>query len=195
MKDIELFDRVEDAVKSGYRPCKRCMQAKNIIRIKRYESPCGVLMLGSFGDKLCLCDWQVEKHRGHVDRRLKRMLEVEFEEGTSEIIKKAEWQLDEFFAGQRREFDVLLLFVGTDFQKTVWNELLKIPFGQTISYGEMVQRIGMPKAVRAVANANGANSMSIFAPCHRVIGSDRSLAGYGGGLDAKRMLLELEGVL
>ena len=114
---------------------------------------------------------------------------------TSEVIGKAERQLDEFFAGQRREFDVPLLFVGTDFQKTVWNELLKIPFGQTISYGEMARRIGMPEAVRAVANANGANSMSIFAPCHRVIGSDRSLTGYGGGLDAKRMLLELEGVL
>lgn len=168
---------------------------KNTIKIKRYESPCGVLMLGSFGDKLCLCDWQVEKHRDHVDRRLKRILRAEFEEGTSEVIGKAERQLDEFFAGQRREFDMPLLFVGTDFQKTVWNELLKIPFGQTISYGEMARRIGMPKAVRAVANANGANSMSIFAPCHRVIGSDRSLTGYGGGLDAKRMLLELEGVL
>lgn len=168
---------------------------KNTIKIKRYESPCGVLMLGSFGDKLCLCDWQVEKHRDHVDRRLKRLLRAEFEEGTSEVIGKAEQQLDEFFAGQRREFDMPLLFVGTDFQKMVWNELLKIPFGQTISYGEMARRIGMPKAVRAVANANGANSMSIFAPCHRVIGSDHSLTGYGGGLDAKRMLLELEGVL
>lgn len=168
---------------------------KNTIKIKRYESPCGVLMLGSFGDKLCLCDWQVEKHRYHVDRRLKRILRAEFEEGTSEVIGKAERQLDEFFAGQRRKFDMPLLFVGTDFQKTVWNELQKIPFGQTISYGEMARRIGMPKAVRAVANANGANSMSIFAPCHRVIGSDRSLTGYGGGLDAKRMLLELEGVL
>lgn len=198
LKNIELFDRVEDAIKSGYRPCKICMKVmkeKNTIKIKRYESPCGVLMLGSFGDKLCLCDWQVEKHRDHVDRRLKRILNAEFEEGTSEVIGKAERQLDEFFAGQRREFDMPLLFVGTDFQKTVWNELLKIPFGQTISYGEMARRIGMPEAVRAVANANGANSMSIFAPCHRVIGSDRSLTGYGGGLDAKRMLLELEGVL
>lgn len=197
LKNVELFDRLEDALKSGYRPCKICMKVmeKNVIKIKRYESPCGVLMLGSFGDELCLCDWQVEKHRGHVDRRLKRMLEAEFEEGTSEVIEKAARQLDEFFARQRREFDVPLLFTGTDFQKTVWNELLRIPFGQTISYGEMARRIGMPKAVRAVANANGANSMSIFAPCHRVIGSDRSLTGYGGGLTAKRMLLELEGVL
>lgn len=171
------------------------IKEKNVIKTKRYESPCGVLLLGSFGDKLCLCDWQVEKHRSHVDKRLKRILRAEFEEGTSEVIEQALLQLDEFFAGKRREFDVPLLFVGTDFQKTVWNELLKIPFGKTISYGEMAQRIGLPKAVRAVANANGANSMSIFAPCHRVIGSDRSLTGYGGGLAAKQMLLELEGVL
>lgn len=165
---------------------------KSIIKVKCYESPCGVLMLGSFGDRLCLCDWQVEKHRGHVDRRLKRILGAEFEEGTSDVIERTVAQLDEYFAGRRCVFDVPLLFVGTDFQKTVWNELLRIPFGQTISYGEMARRIGMPKAVRAVANANGANAISIFAPCHRVIGSDRSLTGYGGGLDAKRKLLELE---
>lgn len=168
------------------------MKEKNIIKTKRYESPCGTLLLGSFDDKLCLCDWQVEKHRDHVDRRLKRILNAEFEEGTSEVIEKAVKQLDEFFAGQRKEFDVPLLFTGTDFQKTVWNELLEIPFGMTITYGEMARRIGMPKAVRAVANANGANSMSIFAPCHRVIGSDHSLTGYGGGLAAKQFLLELE---
>lgn len=168
------------------------MKEKNIIKIKRYESPCGTLMLGSFGDKLCLCDWQVEKHREHVDKRLKRILRAEFEEGMSDVIGEATSQLDEFFAGKRKEFTVPLLFVGTEFQKVVWNELLKIPFGQTISYGEMAQRIGMSKSVRAVANANGANSMSIFAPCHRIIGSDRSLTGYGGGLPAKKYLLELE---
>lgn len=171
------------------------MRGKNIIKIKHYKSTCGVLTLGSFKDRLCLCDWQVEKHRDIINRRLQRMLNAEFEEGTSEVIEKAAGQLDEYFAGQRREFDIPLMFVGTDFQKTVWNELLKIPFGQTVSYGEMARRIGMPKAVRAVANANGANAISIFAPCHRVIGSDHSLTGYGGGLDAKQALLELEGVL
>lgn len=170
------------------------MKEKNTIVIKRYESPCGVLMLGSLGDRLCLCDWQVEKHRDYVDRRLKRMLNAGFRKGTSVIIEKATRQLDEFFAGKRKVFDVPLLFVGTDFQKTVWNELLKIPFGRTVSYGEMARRIGMPKAVRAVANANGANAISIFAPCHRVIGSDHSLTGYGGGLAAKQWLLELEGI-
>ena len=170
------------------------IKEKNIIVIKRYDSPCGALVLGSLEGKLCLCDWQVEKHRAYVDRRLKRVLEAGFKEGTSVVIEKAARQLDEFFVGKRREFDVPLLFAGTDFQKTVWNELLKIPFGQTVSYGEMARRIGMPKAVRAVANANGANAISIFAPCHRVIGSDRSLTGYGGGLATKQRLLELEGI-
>ena len=167
------------------------MKKKNVIKTRRYESPCGTLLLGSFGDKLCLCDWQIEKHRGHVDRRLKRILNAEFEEGTSEVIEQAVRQLDEYFAGKRKVFNVPLLFVGTDFQKKVWNELLNIPFGETISYKEMARRIGLPTAVRAVANANGANSVSIFAPCHRVIGSDNSLTGYGGGLAAKEKLLKL----
>lgn len=170
------------------------MKKGNIIKIRRYDSPCGVLMLGSSADRLCLCDWQVEGHCEHVARQLKRMLSAEFEEGLSEVIEKTMGQLDEYFAGRRKMFDVPLLFVGTDFQKTVWRELLNIPFGQTVSYGEMAWRIGMPKAVRAVANANGANAISILAPCHRVIGSDHSLTGYGGGLDTKRKLLELEGI-
>lgn len=120
------------------------------------------------------------------------MLNAKLEEGTSAVTEKAKKQLDEFFAGNRTKFDLPLLLVGTDFQKAVWRELLNIPFGQTRSYGEMAQRIGMPKAVRAVANANGANSISIIVPCHRVIGSDHSLTGYAGGLEAKKTLLELE---
>ncbi len=171
------------------------MKDKNKIIVNPYQSPCGVLLLGSIGDKLCLCDWRTEKHSARVDNRLKRMWNAEFEEGTSAVIESARQQLDEYFAGKRQTFDIPLLFIGTDFQKTVWSELLKIPFGTSVSYGEVARRIGRPAAVRAVANANGANPMSIFIPCHRVIGSDRSLTGYGGGLGSKQRLLELEGVL
>lgn len=171
------------------------MNDNHFIKIKRYKSPCGMLILGSFDNKLCQCDWQIERHHDLVNNRLKRMLHAEFKEETSDVIEKAEKQLDEFFERKRRVFDLPLLFVGTNFQKAVWNELLKIPFGQTISYAEIARKIGMPKAVRAVANANGANSISIFVPCHRVIGSDHSLTGYGGGLEAKRALLKLEGIL
>lgn len=167
----------------------------NKIITQRYESPCGTLMLGSFGDKLCLCDWQVEKRRDHVADRLLRILGAEFEEGPTAVTSNAIIELDEYFAGKRHEFDIPLLFVGTDFQNRVWNALLAIPFGKTVSYGELARQIGMPRAVRAVANANGANAISIFAPCHRVIGSDRSLTGYAGGLAAKQYLLRLENAI
>lgn len=167
----------------------------NRITTRIYEAPCGTLMLGAFGDRLCLCDWQVEEHRDLVANRLRHALDADFAEGTSAVTDRAMAQLDEYFAGRRQAFDVPLFFVGTDFQKKVWNALIDIPFGQTISYGEMARRIGMPKAVRAVANANGANSISIFAPCHRVIGSDHTLTGYGGGIAAKEYLLRLENAL
>ena len=120
------------------------------------------------------------------------MLNAEFQEGFSDVIEIAQKQLDEYFHRERRDFDLPLLFVGTDFQKKVWCELLNIPYGTFISYGEMARRLGMPKAVRALANANGANALSVIVPCHRVVGSDGSLTGYGGGLERKRFLLDLE---
>ena len=171
------------------------MEYRGIIRTAYYDSPCGRLKLGSFDGRICLCDWQVEGHRDRIDRRLSRLLNAEFENGTSDIILKAESQLDEYFARKRNTFDVPLFSAGTDFQKKVWSELLRIPYGTTVSYGDIARRIGKPNAVRAVANANGANPISIFVPCHRVIGNDKSLTGYGGGLEAKRWLLELEGTV
>jgi len=101
-------------------------------------------------------------------------------------------QLEEYFAGQRTAFDLEVGLAGTPFQRRVWRALQDIPYGETISYGELARRIGNPSAVRAVGLANGRNPVSIVVPCHRVIGSDGSLTGYGGGLDRKRYLLELE---
>lgn len=147
-----------------------------------FKSPCGDLKLGSFDDSLCLCDWHVEKHRNMVDRHLSKWLDADFVEGDSETLRQATAQLEEYFRGERKTFDIKLLFVGTDFQKKVWNALLDIPYGVTVSYAELAGRIGHPTSFRAVANANGANCISIFAPCHRVIGSDGFLTGYGGGL-------------
>ena len=168
------------------------MQNKKVIRINHYTFSCGDMILGSFEGKLCLCDWADGRRRASVDQRLQRNLNANYVEGSSDVIQMAKRQLDEYFLHQRREFDIPLLFVGTDFQKKVWNELLKIPYGKTISYGDLAKRIGMPKSVRAVANANAVNAISIIAPCHRVIGSDGTLTGYGGGLERKRFLLELE---
>jgi methylated-DNA-[protein]-cysteine S-methyltransferase len=101
-------------------------------------------------------------------------------------------QLAEYFAGTRREFDLRLAPEGTEFQRRVWEELCRIPYGATISYRALAERIGQPNAMRAVGLANGRNPIAIVIPCHRVIGADGSLTGYGGGLDRKRYLLGLE---
>jgi methylated-DNA-[protein]-cysteine S-methyltransferase len=102
-------------------------------------------------------------------------------------------QLKEYFKRKRREFELPLDIIGTDFQKRVWNELLKIPYGKTITYNQLALNLGDKKVIRAAAAANGANPLPIVIPCHRVIGSDGNLVGYGGGLDVKQQLLELEG--
>lgn len=165
---------------------------KQVIRIQRYYSPCGDLLLGSLGDRLCLCDWDIEKRREKIDTRLRKLLDARYEEKPSDITQEAAAQLDEYFRGERTEFDIPLLFAGTEFQKKVWHRLLEIPYACTLSYGELALQIGAPQSVRAVANANGANALSIFVPCHRVIGSNHSLTGYAGGVEAKKRLLDLE---
>lgn len=105
-------------------------------------------------------------------------------------------QLEEYFDGRRRSFELELELTGSGFDVTVWQALREIPYGETISYGELARRIGRPDAVRAVGAANGRNPIAVIVPCHRVIGADGSLTGYGGGLERKRLLLDLEaGVL
>jgi len=101
-------------------------------------------------------------------------------------------QLDEYFAGTRTGFEVPMLLEGTEFQQAVWAQLCAIPYGSTISYGELARRVGNPKASRAVGLANGRNPIAVIVPCHRVIAGDGSLGGYGGGLDRKTALLDLE---
>lgn len=109
-----------------------------------------------------------------------------------QLFDRVRSQLDEYFAGRRKQFDLQLAPMGTDFQEKVWQELVKIPYGRTITYGELAKRIGNPKASRAVGLANGKNPISIIVPCHRVIGANGSLTGFGGGLEAKQYLLEHE---
>lgn len=162
------------------------------INIQYFNSSCGLFVLASFGDKLCLCDWSNNPCAERNKRRIERYLNASFKIETTSILEETKRQLDEYFAGNRKAFTIPLHFVGTDFQQQVWNELLNIPYGATISYKEIAQNISKPKAVRAVAGAIGANGISILIPCHRVIGSDKSLTGYAGGLKAKKMLLQIE---
>ena len=162
------------------------------INIQHYDSPCGALVLASFADKLCLCDWSDNPLAEHNKRRLVKYMNTSFKTETSSVLKETKSQLDEYFAGCRTSFNIPLHLIGTDFQQRVWNELLNIPYATTKSYKEIALNISKPKAIRAVAGAIGANGISILIPCHRVVGSDNSLTGYAGGLEAKRMLLGLE---
>lgn len=168
------------------------MFEKNIILTKSYHSPCGDMILGEFDGKLCLCGWAGSPKAKSIGEKLKKVLKAEYREGTADILERAIRELDEFFAGGRTDFDIPLLFSGTDFQNTVWKRLLGIPYGSTVSYGELSRQIGHPAAARAVANSNARNPISVFVPCHRVIGCNNTLTGYGGGLDAKRFLIALE---
>ena len=115
--------------------------------------------------------------------------------GGCPVTGQARQQLTEYFAGQRREFDLPLAPAGTDFQRRVWELLREIPFGETVTYGDLARRLGNPRAARAVGMACNRNPIAIVVPCHRVVGSTGSLTGYAGGLDAKAFLLKLEGAL
>ncbi|MBO5271883.1 MAG: methylated-DNA--[protein]-cysteine S-methyltransferase [Muribaculaceae bacterium] len=162
------------------------------IKVWRYASPCGRLLIGDYEGKVCLSDWDLPLRTVQVVERVSRILDAECVEGNSPLIERVIAQLEEYFEGKRSEFDLPLVMAGSDFQQRVWRELQQIPYGEAISYLQLANRIGRPRAVRAVASACRANAMSIIIPCHRVVGGNGSLTGYAGGLDAKQFLLDLE---
>ncbi|MBK5418061.1 methylated-DNA--[protein]-cysteine S-methyltransferase [Pseudomonas sp. TH31] len=149
-------------------------------------SPVGELKLVANGSRLAAILWENDKPNRV---RLGPMTEA----ADNPILVRAVLQLQEYFAGTRNQFDLELDFAGTEFQKKVWQALLTIPFGETRSYSQIAEQIGNPSAVRAVGAANGKNPISIVAPCHRVIGASGKLTGFAGGLEAKELLLTLEG--
>jgi methylated-DNA-[protein]-cysteine S-methyltransferase len=151
------------------------------------DSPIGRLLLCSDGDALTGLDMD-------VPGRARRDLSDWVEDASLGPLRAAARQLNEYFAGTRRDFDLPLRLQGTKFQQRVWQALTEIPYGVTVSYGEQAKRIGNSNASRAVGLANGRNPISIVVPCHRVIGANGSLTGYGGGLERKRWLLAHEGL-
>ena len=165
------------------------------VNVQYHLSPCGELVLASFGDELCLCDWKAKPCAERNMRRLERLLGAEFREESSQVLERTIIELDEYFAGRRTSFDIPLHPVGTPFQISVWKVLKEIPYGETRTYLEIARKVNNIKGVRAVARAIGSNGIAILIPCHRVIGSDRSLTGFAGGLAAKRTLLQIEGIL
>lgn len=162
------------------------------IYCRPYDSPCGRLILGAIGNALCLCDWDIPDRRKVIDLRLKAALKAEMVMTPSPVTDMAAAELDEYFAGRRTHFDIPLLMAGSDFRKDVWQALLSIPYGQTLSYSKVAGLSGHPAAIRAVGTAIGANPMSIFVPCHRVTLQSGAIGQYAGGTPAKVQLLALE---
>lgn len=148
-----------------------------IIKIGYYKSPIGVLKISSQGEYIIGLDFSEELHL----------------ESSSPIIEECKTQLEEYFKGERREFHIKIKFIkGTEFQKSVWEELKNIPYGEVVAYKDIAEKIQNPKAVRAVGGANNKNPIAIIIPCHRVIGKNGNMVGYAGGINKKEFLLDLE---
>lgn len=162
------------------------------INISYHKSVFGELILGDLEGQLCLADWRYRKMRSQIDQRIQSLSGAEYVEEETALILEVKKQFEAYYSGELNQFEIPLLLLGTDFQKTVWNALIEIPYGTTSSYLQLSRKLGNEKAIRAVATANGANAISIIVPCHRIIGSDGDLVGYAGGLPAKKKLLALE---
>jgi AraC family transcriptional regulator of adaptative response/methylated-DNA-[protein]-cysteine methyltransferase len=164
-----------------------------VAHIDRIATPLGAMVAASIADEIVLLEFADRRMLPTQFQRLAKVFGCVCAPGAdAPVLQALRCQLDEYFAGSRRDFDVPVRVKGTPFQESVWNALLRIPCGVTRSYADVARAIGRPTAVRAVANANGDNRICILIPCHRVIGSDGTLTGYGGGLWRKQRLLEVE---
>jgi AraC family transcriptional regulator of adaptative response/methylated-DNA-[protein]-cysteine methyltransferase len=165
---------------------------KNIINLTRLETPLGPMVACAVEQGICLLEFSDRRMLETELKTLTKLLNARILQGENKHFILLHQQLNEYFEGKRKEFALPLFTPGTEFQKKVWQELLRIPFGSTRSYKQQATALKKPEAVRAVAGANGMNRIAIIIPCHRVIGSDGSLTGYGGGVSKKKWLLEHE---
>ena len=156
------------------------------------NTPFRRLVVGAADGRICFCDWQGHGLTGPMAKRLCNRTAVEVPPDSCPIIRETFAQLKRYFEASLRHFDLPLQLEGSDFRLLVWKALMQIPYGKTRSYSDIAKAIGRPEAVRAVANAIGANPISIIIPCHRVITRSGAIGGYAGGADKKRFLLELE---
>ncbi len=163
-----------------------------MIKTTTIETPLGEMSAAATKDGICLLEFTSRPALESEFNRLALTFNETVKPGTNKHLRALKKQLKEYFRGKRKEFQLPLITTGTDFQLEVWNALKKIPYGETTTYLEQAKAISNPGAVRAVAGANGSNRIAIVIPCHRVIGSDGDLVGYGGGLEKKRWLIDHE---
>lgn len=167
-------------------------RASGQIVVRWLDSPLGPLVAGAVDDGLCLLEFTDRRALEAQIKTLRRRFERPAALGEHELLTELESQLRDYWAGERRDFDVPLVYPGTPFEESVWRLLLEIPYGQRRSYEDLALELGRPGAQRAVGRANGCNRISILIPCHRVVNKDGRLCGYGGGLWRKQWLLDLE---
>jgi len=191
-KNVEYLPDAATARAAGYRACLRCQpEHGSTVKLRVIETPVGRMLAGATDLAIVLCDFAERPMIGAQLAAVRRRIGPTVE-GTSPLLVRLESQLQEFFTGTRRAFDLPLDIPGSAFQERVWAELQRVPYGETISYRQLAERVGAGAAYRAVGRANGSNRVAVIVPCHRVIATGGGLGGYGGGLPAKRRLLDLE---
>jgi AraC family transcriptional regulator of adaptative response/methylated-DNA-[protein]-cysteine methyltransferase len=168
------------------------LEGHELAQVDRISTPLGPMLAAATAEALCLLEFVDRRALPRQVDRVRRRLDVVFTPGRNAIVDRVEEQLSAYFEGDLRRFDLPVRTCGTSFQQAIWDELRTIPSGTTRSYADVARAVGRPNAVRAVGTANGANAIAIVIPCHRVVGADGRLAGYGGGLWRKQRLLELE---
>ena len=181
----EAFGKVFDEAPARSR-------ARESILVTRLLTPLGPMIVGATEEGVCLLEFVERRMLETQLRRLSRRLDAPFAPGSNAMTEQLDRELAEYFEGRRKEFEVPLVLRGTEFQRLAWEALLRIPYGETRSYDQQARAMGRASAVRAVGRANGDNRIAIVVPCHRVVGSDGKLTGYGGGLWRKKALLDLE---
>ncbi len=191
-KNVEYMADAATARAAGYRACLRCQpESSTPVSLRQIETPIGPMTIGATNRTVVLADFTERPLMPAQLAAVRRRIGPSAFD-SSPLLDQVEAELAEYFAGARTTFDLPLEMPGSGFQETVWSELRQIPYGETISYRELASRVGVPAASRAVGRANGANRLALIVPCHRVIASGGGLGGYGGGVAAKRLLLDLE---
>lgn len=191
-RNVEYLPDAAAARAAGYRACLRCQPENgSTVVLRTIETPIGPMRTGATDTAVVLCDYanrpMIATQLASVRRRIGPTVE-----GSSPLLDRLASQLDEYFDGTRRAFDLPTDIPGSAFQERVWSELRRIPYGETISYRVLAERVGASGAYRAAGRANGSNRLAVIVPCHRVVAANGGLGGYGGGLPAKRWLLDRE---
>ena len=188
----ESLSGFNDSFKNVFGVSPKNSKMEKIVDLKRIETPLGTMIACANENGICMLEFSDRKALPTELKEISKHFDANIVQGENPHFKTLEKELEEYFEGKLKDFTVPLAPVGTDFQKKVWEILRTIPYGTTRTYQQQADILGNPKAVRAVANANGLNKISIIIPCHRVIGSNGTLTGYGGGIWRKQKLLELE---